>query len=403
VVVNKTDNPRREFEAAEFHRLGWPETHPISALHGRGTGDLLDALVESLPPETDAERERKRRELEETEQIEETDWAADSTAPSSPSTAEEDAWDRRVAEDQRRATGPVGITIVGRPNVGKSSLLNALLGEERAIVSETPGTTRDAIDTSLEWNGQRIALIDTAGIRRRGKVAGGEAAERFSTLRALKAISRADVAVLVLDAVDGLTAQDAHVAGYVVEEGKGLILAVNKWDLVEKDPKTFDVYAARIRAEAPFLDFAPIIAISAKTGQRVPRVLEAAIEISGERNRRVPTAELNRVLRDAAFRQEPPMVKGRRPKVYYGTQASVAPPTFAIFASDAAAVHFSYRRYVENQLRAAFGFSGTPIRLAFRNRSRADLPRARERAAGLGNGRRPRSAGKAPKGRGRQR
>jgi GTP-binding protein len=393
VVVNKADNPRRDVEAAEFHRLGWPETHPISALHGRGTGDLLDALVEALPPEAEAEIERKRQELEEATRLaEEDDGAADSTVLTAPSTAEEEAWDLQVAADESRVTGPVGIAIVGRPNVGKSSLLNQLLGEERAIVSDIPGTTRDAIDTTLEWNGQHIRLIDTAGIRRRGKVAGSQAAERFSALRALKAISRADVAVLVLDAVDGLTAQDAHVAGYVVEEGKGLIIAINKWDLVEKDQYTFDAYASRIRSEAPFLDFAPILAISAKSGLRVGRVLEAAIEISGERKRRVPTAELNRVLRDAAFRQDPPMVKGRRPKLYYGTQASVAPPTFAIFASDAAAVHFSYRRYLENQFRAAFGFSGTPIRLVFRNRSRADLPRARARAAGLGNGRRARSA-----------
>jgi GTP-binding protein len=390
VVANKADNARRELEAAEFHRLGWPETHAISALHGRGTGDLLDALVEALPPESEEERERKRRELEDASDLADADALPDATAPGGLPTAEEDAWDRQVEVDRSRAAGPVGIAIVGRPNVGKSSLLNALLGEERAIVSEIPGTTRDAIDTFLEWNEQRVRLIDTAGIRRRGKVAGGEAAERFSALRALKAISRADVAVLVLDAQDGLTAQDAHVAGYVVDEGRGLIVAINKWDLVEKGEHTFDEYSRRIRAEAPFLDFAPIVAISAKSGQRVGRVLEGAMELSGERNRRVPTGELNRVLRDAAFRQDPPMVKGRRPRIFYGTQASIAPPTFVIFANNADAVHFSYRRYIENQLREAFGFDGTPIRLVFRNRSRNDeAPRAR-RTAGSSNGRRPR-------------
>ena len=192
---------------------------------------------------------------------------------------------------------PAAIAFVGRPNVGKSSLLNALLGEDRAIVSEVPGTTRDAIDTRLAWGRSEVVLIDTAGIRRRGKVAGGPAAERYSTLRALHALSRADVAVLVVDAVEGLTSQDAHVAGYVIEEGKGLVIAVNKWDLVEdKTDKTFDQYVEWIRNDVPFLDFAPIISISAKTGQRVGRVLEAAIDIWGERRKRISTGELNRVL-----------------------------------------------------------------------------------------------------------
>jgi len=221
-------------------------------------------------------------------------------------------------------------------------------------------------------------LIDTAGIRRRGKVASGPAAERYSTLRALKAISRADVAVLVIDAVDGLTAQDAHVAGFVVEEGKGLVLAVNKWDLVEeKTDRTFDEYVAAIRSEVPFLDFAPVVSISAKTGQRVDRVLETAVDIWGERRKRVPTAELNRIVSAASERVAPPAVKGRRPKLFYATQVSVAPPTFVFFANNASAVHFSYRRYLENRLRETFGFDGTPIRLVFRDRSAIKLPRRR--------------------------
>ena len=215
--------------------------------------------------------------------------------------------------DGRRGDGePAAIAFVGRPNVGKSSLLNALLGEERAIVSEIPGTTRDAIDTRLAWGRSEVVLIDTAGIRRRGKVAVGPAAERYSTLRALQALSRADVAVLVIDAVEGLTAQDAHVAGYVVEEGKGLVIAVNKWDLVEdKTDRTFDQYVEWIRNEVPFLDFAPIVSISAKTGQRVGRVLEAAIDIWGERRKRISTGELNRVLTAATERTPPP--PGPRP------------------------------------------------------------------------------------------
>ena len=356
VAVNKADNAQRELEAAEFYALGWEETYAISASHGRGTGDLLDAIVWALPPETDAELARKAREDEADEWADEV--AAGRLEPfvvgadgsgrpdeddederrsrrGGRATVEAPSWDAAIAAEADDA--PAAIAFVGRPNVGKSSLLNALLGEERAIVSEVPGTTRDAIDTRLDWGRSEVVLIDTAGIRRRGKVASGPAAERYSTLRALKAIGRADVAVLVIDAVEGLTAQDAHVAGYVVEEGKGLVIAVNKWDLVEeKTDRTFDQYVEWIRNEVPFLDFAPIVSISAKTGQRVGKVLELAIDIWGERRKRVSTGELNRVLRAAAERQAPPVVKGRRPKLFYATQAAVAPPTFVFFANDAA-------------------------------------------------------------------
>jgi GTP-binding protein len=236
--------------------------------------------------------------------------------------------------------------------------------------------------------------VDTAGLRRRGKVAAGPAEERYSALRALRAIGRADVCVLVLDARDGLAAQDAHVAGYVVEEGVGLVLALNKWDLVEKDDKTFEQYVARIRAEAPFLDFAPMVAISALTGQRVARILEAALAVAAGRRRRVPTATLNRVLSDAVARHPAPAVKGRRPRFMYATQAAVEPPTFVVFAAEADAVHFSYKRFLENRLREAFGFEGAPLRLVFRERSRVELePRrrrptgGRSKAAGPGSGR----------------
>ena len=388
VAVNKADNEKRELEAAEFHSLGWEETYAISASHGRGTGDLLDAIVWALPPESEAEIARKAREAEaeiwasevaagrlepyvvgDDEELEEDDDGA-----LDPSDAAARRWDAAMAAD---AVGePAAIAFVGRPNVGKSSLLNALLGEERAIVSEVPGTTRDAIDTHLAWGRSEVVLIDTAGIRRRGKVASGAAAERYSTLRALHALSRADVAVLVVDAVEGLTSQDAHVAGYIVEEGKGLVIAVNKWDLVaDKTDRTFDQYIEWIRNEVPFLDFAPIVSISAKTGQRVGRVLEAAIDIWAERRKRVSTGELNRVLSAATDRTPPPPVRGHRPKLFFATQAAVAPPTFVFFASDASAVHFSYRRYLENRLRETFGFDGTPIRLVFRDRASVKLPR----------------------------
>jgi GTP-binding protein len=424
VAVNKADSERREYDAAEFHRYGWEETYAISALHGRGTGDLLDALVLALPQESDEERERKRREAEAEDEAElaalaeaqgvELPVSAEATGDAAEGEARPEgdlpavvdaaaaaAWDRRTQADLEAARAPVAVAIVGRPNVGKSSLLNALLGEERVIVSETPGTTRDAIDTEIEWNGRPVTLIDTAGIRRRGKVAGGPDSERFSALRALRALGRCDVAILLLDSVDGLTRQDAHVAGYVVEEGKGLVVALNKWDLVEKETGTFDDYAATVRREAPFLGFAPILAISAKTGQRVGRVLDAAMEIAAQRRRRVPTGELNRLLADATFRQAPPSVKGTRPKFYYATQAAVAPPTFVLFVNDGDAVHFSYARYLENRIREAFDFGGTPIRLVFRTRTRAQIDRRRGEARTTrraGGGARPAGRGTRPAG-----
>src|SRR3954453_12569568 len=364
VAANKADNQRLELEAAEFHQLGWEDTFAISAIHGRGTGDLLDAVVWALPPESEAERERKRREELEDEAV----------------AGGEDVESAAFAFDDK----PARVAIVGRPNVGKSSLLNALLGEQRVIVSDIPGTTRDAIDTTLEWAGRTVRLIDTAGVRRRGKVASGPAAERFATIRAIKAVTRADVAVLIVDAGDGLTAQDMHVAGSVVDEGVGLVLAVNKWDLVEKDARTFDEYADRIRAAAPFVEYAPIVSISAKTGQRVERVLEAALEIAAERRRRVPTAALNAWLRDVTQRRPASSVRGKQPRFFYATQVQIEPPTFVLFANGAEMIHFSYRRYLENRLREAFGFHGTPIRLVLRERAREDLERRRSpRAASV--------------------
>ena len=375
VAVNKADNARRELDAAEFWALGWEQTWPVSASHGRGVADLLDEVVLALPPETEAEQARRAREAA-------TDREADLIADELAAGLEPDEVD--VAEDA--APGPVTIALVGRPNVGKSSLLNALLGEERAIVSAIPGTTRDAIDTRLAFGQGEVVLVDTAGIRRRGKVAAGTGAERYSTLRALRAIDRADVTVLVVDAVEGLTAQDAHVAGYTVDAGKGLVVAVNKWDLVEdKTDRTFDQYVGWIRRDAPFLDFAPVVSISAKTGQRVERVLEMAVDVWGERRKRIGTGELNRVLADATARQAPPAVKSRRPKLFYATQAGIEPPTFIFFANDAELVHFSYRRYLENRIRDVLGFHGAPIRLVFRNRG-AERPR-RGRAGTRSRGR----------------
>jgi GTP-binding protein len=399
VAANKADNDKRELEAAEFYSLGWEETYAISAAHGRGVADLLDAVIWALPPESEAEIERKRREAEA------DDWARQMAEGKlqrvhrgSDEAVEVEPEDEDSSFDfEDESDAGVSIALVGRPNVGKSSLLNSLLGEERAIVSDIPGTTRDAIDTHLVWGRSEIVLIDTAGIRRPGKVASGPAAERYSTLRALKAVDRADVAVLVIDAPDGLTAQDAHVAGFVLEEGRGLVLAVNKWDLLtEKTDRTFDEYAAGIRAEVPFLDYAPIVSISAKTGQRVSKVLELAVDIWGERRKRIPTPELNRVIRTATARQAPPPGKGAPPKIFYATQVAVAPPTFVFFARNAGEVHFSYARYMENQIREAFGFDGTPVRLIFRERSSVKLPRIRKGSGAVRRTAGPKS-GPAPK------
>jgi GTP-binding protein len=418
VAVNKSDNPKRELEAAEFYALGWERTHAIAAIHGRGVADLLDEIVTSLPPESEVELARKRREDEAeafSREVEEgrlepyvvgdeadldaLDTGSNELDEAGAGAIDDEAarkWDAQMASESDGE--PPAIALVGRPNVGKSTLVNALLKQDRMIVSETPGTTRDAIDTRLPWGRTEIVLIDTAGIRRRGRVAGGPAAERYSTLRSFKAISRADVAVLLIDAVDGLTAQDAHIAGFVVDEGRGLVVAVNKWDAVEeKTGNTFDQYVEWIRHEAPFLDFAPIVSISAKTGQRVERVLELAVDVWAERRRRVPTGELNRLLADATRRQEPPPVKGRRPKLFYATQAAVAPPTFVFFAREAGSVHFSYRRYIENQLRDKMGFLGTPVRLVFRERATVRAPRrASRRGSPVATGRTgPKPTGKA--------
>jgi GTP-binding protein len=395
VAANKADNQKRELDAAEFYQLGWEDTFAISANHGRSVADLLDAVVWAMPPESEAETARRAREAEAEA------WAKEMAAGRlEPYEAGEDdgeegdeddtldtdaiatgelqaRWDAQMAAEDEE---PPAIAFVGRPNVGKSSLLNALLGEERTIVSATPGTTRDAIDTTIAWGRSEIVLIDTAGIKRRGKVAAGPAAEKYSTMRSLKAITRADVAVLVLDAHDGLTAQDAHVAGYVIEEGKGLVIAVNKWDIVEdKTHKSFDEFVAKLRRELAFIDYAPIVSISAKTGQRVQKVVELAVDVWGERRKRIPTGELNRLVRDAVERTPPAVVHGRRAKIRYATQAGVAPPTFVFFATDPASIHFSYRRFLENRLREAYGFDGTPIRLVFREQVREARPRGRSK------------------------
>jgi GTPase len=314
VVVNKCENEKLRTNAAEFFELGLGDPYPVSAIHGTGTGDLLDALVASFPAKVEAE------------------------------------------EDES-----VKIAIVGKPNAGKSSLLNKLVGQERAIVSPIPGTTRDAVDTRIDVNGLPVTLIDTAGIRRRGKIEQG--VEKFSVLRSFKAIERADVALLIVDAEAGITAQDTHIAGFILEAWKSTVVLVNKWDAIEKDSFTMDQYTAHVRQELNFMDYVPLIFISAKTGQRVDQVLPMALRVQEERLARITTAMLNRVLRDAQDAHPAPSHAGHQLKIYYGSQVRVDPPTFVLHVNDEKLFHFSYKRYLENQFRETYGFLGTPIKI----------------------------------------
>lgn len=318
LAVNKAESESRRLDAVDFYQLGLGEVIAISAIHGIGTGDLLDAIVEHLPKNE----------------------------------PEEDL-------------GGIGVAIVGRPNVGKSSLLNALAGEERSIVAETPGTTRDVIDTVVEHDGQRLVLLDTAGIRRRGRVEQG--IEKYSVIRALRAIDRADLALLVFDADEGVTAQDTHLAGYVRDAYKGVGFVVNKWDLVKpKTPTSMIDFTATIRAAFSFMPWAPILYTSALTGSGVGKLLDLAMSIFEHRNRRIATSALNAVVNEATDSHQAASQQGRRLRVYYATQVDVNPPTFVFFVNDVKLLHFTYERYLENQLRAAFDFEGTPLRLVFK-------------------------------------
>ncbi len=317
LVVNKADNEKRIADSVEFYQLGLGEPYPISALHGARTGDLLAEIIANFPP---------------------------------------------AAEDAE--TEIPQIAIVGRPNVGKSSLLNAILGQERAIVSEIPGTTRDAIDTQVMWRDQEVTLIDTAGIRRRGKIEAG--IEKFSSLRALKAIQRADVVLLVIDAEDGATTQDMHVASYVLEENKGIVLVVNKWDAIEKDSDTMHELEERIRAGFNFIPYAPVLFCSAKYRQRIPGVMDTALRVRTELRTRLNTADLNDILREAIAQHSPPTHGKRVLKFYYATQVGINPPTFVFFVNHKEMVHFSYQRFLENKIREKFKLTGVPVRMIFR-------------------------------------
>lgn len=320
VAANKLESTKLWNNAYEFYELALGEVFPISAVHGTGTGNLLDAIVEAIPPSDEGEEDDSLK-----------------------------------------------VAILGRPNVGKSTLVNKLLGEERVIVSPIAGTTRDAIDSKILWQGQEVTLIDTAGIRRRGKIDPG--VEKYSVLRAIKALKRADVSLLLIDAVEGITAQDTHIAGMLVDEMSSVVVLINKWDAVEKDSYTINDYTATVREALNFLPYVPLLFISAETGQRVNKVLEAVKEVYEARYQRIPTGQLNKLMRDAVSSHAPPQKGGIRVKFMYATQAAVDPPTFIFFVNKPEWVHFSYQRYLENQIREQYPFPGTPIRLVFRPRS----------------------------------
>lgn len=321
LVCNKVDAPGDvPMELYEFYNLGLDEPMAVSSVHGRGVGDVLDKCLEYFPPETEKDEE-------------------DDT---------------------------IKVAVVGKPNAGKSSLINRLLGEDRVIVSNIAGTTRDAIDTHLEKNGKKYTFIDTAGMRKRSKI--DDAVERYSVIRSLNAVERCDVCIVMIDGVEGISEQDTKIAGYAHEQGKATVIVVNKWDAVEKDDKTMENMRKQIYDVLGFMPYAPIVFISALTGQRVDNLFTNIDFVANQNAIRLQTGALNDVLTDAVARVQPPSDKGKRLKLFYITQASTKPPTFVLFVNDAELAHFSYVRYIENQIRTAFGLTGTPVRFIIRER-----------------------------------
>lgn len=319
-VVNKVDGPQHEEKVYDFYKLGVEPLYTISAEHGYGVEDLIDQVVKGLP--------RSTEEMEDKEATK--------------------------------------VSVIGRPNVGKSSLINRLLGYKRVLVDEVPGTTRDAIDTAIEKDGKRYILIDTAGIRRKSRIS--LKLEKYSIVEALRTIDRSDVALLVLDAVEGVTEQDARVGGFIHEKGKGCILALNKWDLVEKDSKTMNEFVEKVYEDLKYLSYAPLLFISAKTGQRVAKILDQVDQVAEQARKRISTGSLNRYFNEWIEKLQPPLYKNRRVKLNYITQVSISPPTFLIYTNIPEGIHFSYQRYLINRMREAFSFEGVPIRLHFRKK-----------------------------------
>jgi len=321
-AVNKIDSKKRMEGLYDFYSLGLPEPIPVSAEHGTGTDDLMDKILSLIPKYNE----------------------------------------EPLSEDVTR------LAVIGRPNVGKSSLVNKLLGYERVIVSDVPGTTRDTIDTLLTVDDKKYLLIDTAGIRKKGRVS--QKLEKYTVVQALRSMDRCDVVLLMIDAVEGVTEQDTKVAGYAHDRGKGCVIVVNKWDLIEKETKTYEKYVDDVRFKLKYLAYAPVISISALTGQRAVKVLEVVDKVSAECSKRMSTGVLNRAFQEMTKGHMAGMYMNRAVKFYYITQTSAKPPTFTLFTNFPEGVHFSYERYLENKLREAFGFEGTPIRLQFRKRGR---------------------------------
>ena len=319
LAVNKADNPEQRNDIYDFYSLGLGDPIPVSSSHGTGIGDLLDAIVAKFPEDKDTQSE-----------------------------------------------DVISFSVIGRPNVGKSSIVNKLLGEDRVIVANEEGTTRDAVDTPFTKDGVKFKVVDTAGIRRRGKVY--EKTEKYSVLRAMSAIERSDVVLLVLDASTGIREQDKHVAGYAHEAGRGIIIVVNKWDLPKKNSTSAKEFEREIRAEFQYLDYAPILFVSAKTGQRLDQIPSMVKEVYDNQNQRIQSSVLNDLLLEASKLVPTPMVKGKRLRVYYMTQVSTNPPTFVVFVNDPELMHFSYERFLINQLRQNFDFTGTPIKILPRKR-----------------------------------
>lgn len=319
LAVNKADNPEQRNDIYDFYSLGLGDPIPVSSSHGTGIGDLLDAIVDKFPEDKDT-----------------------------------------PAEDV------ISFSVIGRPNVGKSSIVNKLLGEDRVIVANEEGTTRDAVDTPFTKDGVKFKVVDTAGIRRRGKVY--EKTEKYSVLRAMSAIERSDVVLLVLDASTGIREQDKHVAGYAHEAGRGIIIVVNKWDLPKKNSTSAKEFEREIKEEFQYLDYAPILFVSAKTGQRLDQIPSMVKEVYDNQNQRIQSSVLNDLLLEASKLVPTPMVKGKRLRVYYMTQVSTNPPTFVVFVNDPELMHFSYERFLINQLRQNFDFTGTPIKIIPRKR-----------------------------------
>ncbi|MBC1550410.1 ribosome biogenesis GTPase Der [Listeria sp. FSL L7-1434] len=320
LAINKVDNPEMRDQIYDFYALGFGEPYPISGSHGLGLGDMLDAVRAHFPKE----------------------------------------------EEEEYPDDTVKFSLIGRPNVGKSSILNALLGEDRVIVSDIAGTTRDAIDTTYTFDGQDYIMIDTAGMRKRGKVY--ESTEKYSVLRAMRAIERSDVVLVVINAEEGIREQDKRIAGYAHDAGRAIIIVVNKWDAISKDEKTINVWTEDIREQFQFLSYAPIVYVSAKTKQRLNNLFPLINQVSDNHSLRVQSSMLNDVISDAVAMNPSPMDKGKRLKIFYTTQVAVKPPTFVVFVNDSELMHFSYERFLENRIREAFPFEGTPIRVIARKR-----------------------------------